>query len=435
MGIRGFLTRRLRRKRRGSAQVGPWIGCDREGKYASWDSMDRVRYVENLYPELSRRTYVMMPPMHGKFMLHVDRYVANHPDRCRDVVYDSSPIDSRMEQTFTHSRYDEDYGAPVGEHCSCINNAVINGINFDLVIKYTVHNDVRSLLFFDDFEAAMAELVVSEVRRYEPGIYQLAVNQADNSYYLDPFQVSNSDRPILEEATDVGLDSDVRGFFENREFYREKDIPFKRGILLYGPPGTGKTTFVRSVLGSYRDTYRILIDCGQYFSDGIYKFLSASLPAGVPKIIVFEDVESITGGDRGSHRRSAFLNFIDGAKTVENTVFIATTNNLDLVDKALLERPSRFDRLYKFGYPPVDCRRRHVLRYFPELEQEPARLDAIVKDTEGFSGAFFKELMIRVGIQGVTVEQAVRELRQQIRTAKNLGEESRGMGLGLGDGN
>jgi hypothetical protein len=43
------------------------------------------------------------------------------------------------------------------------------------------------------------------------------------------------------------LVADVCEFFEKREWYRNRNIPYQRIYLLHGPPGTGKTSFLQAL--------------------------------------------------------------------------------------------------------------------------------------------------------------------------------------------
>jgi chaperone BCS1 len=55
---------------------------------------------------------------------------------------------------------------------------------------------------------------------------------------------------ILDTNIAEDIISDIRRFQNNKKWYEEKGVPFRRGFLLYGPPGTGKTSFVVALAGS-----------------------------------------------------------------------------------------------------------------------------------------------------------------------------------------
>ncbi len=48
---------------------------------------------------------------------------------------------------------------------------------------------------------------------------------------------------VLDTDDCQTLLEDARMFLENKKWYTDKNIPYRRGYLLYGAPGCGKTTF------------------------------------------------------------------------------------------------------------------------------------------------------------------------------------------------
>ena len=103
--------------------------------------------------------------------------------------------------------------------------------------------------------------------------------------------------------------------------------------------------------------------------------------------------------------KSFFLNELDGFVQNHGVLTIATTNHPELIDDAILNRPSRFDAKYNFALPSEPLRKQFALRWIKkardsasEVENLFARSDDetiagdIAKRTEGWSFAFLKEL-------------------------------------------
>lgn len=397
----------------------------------NYKKIDRLDFSEKLqgykerYPSISEFKKVVSL---GAGFLHLSpflKYAKNHPEECKDVVLDSSHF---MQWG------DPDEEFPYFKTISIISE------KFGFIYRRSAINDESTvLLFFNDEDYIHNTFYKEEDLKYAAGIYELGIE--NNNYVLKKVDIKYLAKPILNDKLSEKLHGDITCFFNNEDFYRNnliEPLPYKRGIILYGPHGNGKTTFIKHTLGRYPDSFRLLVDSGMHFSPELFDFINAVFPKKGKKIIVFEDVESISQGNEGRSyaKRSSFLNFIDGPKTMESTMFLATTNHIDMVDEALADRPSRFDKRYRIGLPGEEARAKFLIKFFPELEVKgyEEKLEGLVKSTKDFSGAYFKELFITVGIQQCEIEDAVTSLSKQIKNFKDKKfdpKTSRGIGLGF----
>jgi SpoVK/Ycf46/Vps4 family AAA+-type ATPase len=151
-------------------------------------------------------------------------------------------------------------------------------------------------------------------------------------------------------------------------FYYQFMEGVKRGIkgfLFYGEPGTGKTSLayavVRELGKRFRDVYLVFVDAsdiarplyGESEMRIVEIFEEARNRPGYT-IMLFDDVESIFMS-RGRERieswhiaqDNVFFHMLDELDTSRMSV-IATTNWVELVDKALI------DRLYPVEFKPLD---------------------------------------------------------------------------------
>ena len=256
-------------------------------------------------------------------------------------------------------------------------------------------------------------LFFKDKKRFEKEIGTLGFFYNVGSYYLENTPVgytltnvilNREDAPELNDDFATEINRDIENFFNKEKFYRDNKLTFKRGILLHGPPGNGKTSLIKSIVEKHKDKYCILIDCTKEFRKDAGDFLRQSL-GNKKKIIIFEDIDGIS-----SYSRSSLLNFIDGLDTIENTVFIATSNNISKIDSALVNRPSRFDRVYAFEPPTTLTRKKLLKRFFTKLSEE--ELNEYARQTDGFSGAYFKELFIFTNIQECTMEESIKNMKK-----------------------
>jgi chromosomal replication initiation ATPase DnaA len=270
--------------------------------------------------------------------------------------------------------------------------------------------------FFAD-PSVFKGLEVSEFRPHYPiGNYSLESGMTGD--FLAPLDIKDTEKPILDEFVQNQLETDTNAFFANAEFYAKNKMPHKRGILLLGPAGTGKTSQIKYYLSHLTDKFGVIIDTARYIGNSTYQFLGAAL-GSADKVLVFEDVDGVT---RDFSSRSAFLNFLDGVTELEHCLVVATTNYPGRLDSAILDRPSRFDTILYIAKPSADMRKMFLLKWFPELIKDEARLTALAAATDGYSGAFFKELFIMTGLRKCSIEEAAKHIEDRkalIKLAKS----------------
>lgn len=269
----------------------------------------------------------------------------------------------------------------------------------------------KSLVIFFDDESKLDEIFKNELLNYEMGAYSYKHTMMGPC--LVPVEIAFEIPPIIDEEILTSLKQDTDLFFSaaTEKFFKDNEagvqLVYKRGIILYGPPGNGKTTFIKSFAQEFqKDGYVVLCE-PQDFDGGIGKFLKSCFGAEAKKTIVFEDVDCIHW-----ENRSALLNFLDGVNVVNKTLFIATTNYPGRLDEALVKRPSRFDQKYKIDLPSFAMRKKFLNFFFKNLTT--VELDRYAVKTEGFSGAYFKELFILKGMRNCTIDKAISIILSQM---------------------
>lgn len=157
---------------------------------------------------------------------------------------------------------------------------------------------------------------------------------------LEPFELRKDEAiDSLECYSDLHIT--ISRFFKSVDIYRQHGLLHKRGILLYGPPGTGKTTYIRSALKKLKDSVvGIWIDKNFPCSS----MLAAIQKCPYFKVIVLEELIAYVRYDW-----KALLELLDGELTLDNCLFIATTNFPDQLPSNLIERLSRFDVLVELS--------------------------------------------------------------------------------------
>jgi AAA+ superfamily predicted ATPase len=241
-------------------------------------------------------------------------------------------------------------------------------------------------------------------------------------------QASSFDDLVLAGDMAREIREDFTSFLSAKDEYARYGVPWKRGVLFLGPPGNGKTHTLRAtikLLGVpclYVQSFK-----ARYETDdaNIARVFDRAREV-TPCCLVFEDLDAMIT----SENRSTFLNQLDGFANASGMLTLATTNHPELLDPAILERPSRFDRKYHFGLPAEAERASYIASWRERLDAamriSDEEIQAIVNETGGFSFAYLKELflssMIRwmkareVGTMFSVLRGQLQTLREQMRT-------------------
>jgi ATP-dependent 26S proteasome regulatory subunit len=153
---------------------------------------------------------------------------------------------------------------------------------------------------------------------------------------------------------------------------------------------------VRHLLGRTPGTTAVLLA-----GNGI-RFISEAADlarAMQPAIVVLEDVDLIAT-ERDLHGGPqpllfAVLDALDGLDGDADVAFILTTNRVDMLERALAQRPGRVDLAVEIPLPDADSRRRLFTLYSRGLPLSPAAVADAADRAEGVTGSFAKELMRR----------------------------------------
>jgi hypothetical protein len=194
---------------------------------------------------------------------------------------------------------------------------------------------------------------------------------------------------VLEKMT-----RHVVGIGAQRERLLAAGQHLKRGILLYGPPGTGKTLSVRHLLSITPQSTAILLT-----GSSIALVTEAAELARLlqPSIVVLEDIDLVAMERGYSPQPLLFevLDALDGLDGDADVAFIMTTNRVQVLERALAERPGRVDLAVEVPLPSLAERRRLLHLYAGDLPFSGQALEDAARDSEGSTGSFAKELVRR----------------------------------------
>lgn len=203
---------------------------------------------------------------------------------------------------------------------------------------------------------------------------------------------------VLSETQQKSIDRNITKFIENMSLFQARNLSSSRGVLITGPPGTGKTLLCNTIMSQTKCTFIYITSESVNNKGDIHEMyeLARSLS---PTIIVVEDIDTLGAGDReqngGDHPLlGEFLNCLAGIEKNDQVVTIATTNYPQYLDKALIDRPGRFDVRIDFGLPDEELRETILKRYLREIKHTKINFKSLVKKCEGMSGAYLKEIVM-----------------------------------------
>jgi hypothetical protein len=225
-------------------------------------------------------------------------------------------------------------------------------------------------------------------------------------------------------------------------WYKEKNIPWKRGWLLYGPPGTGKTALARAFAEDLNMPIYFFSLAQLSNNDLINAWQSMQL--NVPCIALIEDIDNVfdkrkniaqshtflLGGysndskDEGNEGREkneirtpltfdTLLNCIDGIDKSDGVFTIITTNDITKIDDAIGKpkenedgtkefvstRPGRIDRAIELTYMNKDNKIKMAEKILSEF---PDKLDDVkdyIESEKKETPAQFQEYCAQIAIQ------------------------------------
>jgi hypothetical protein len=171
----------------------------------------------------------------------------------------------------------------------------------------------------------------------------------------------------------------------------------KRGLLLYGPPGTGKTHTVRYLMARLTEATVVVLS-GKAL--GMLPAASALVRRVQPAVLVIEDVDLIAedrgmSGHGGHPLLFELLNRIDGVDADADVTFVLTTNRIEMLEKALVDRPGRVDLAVEIPKPDVAERTRLLRLYARQVELKLTDEPALVNAMHGVTASFVRELVRR----------------------------------------
>lgn len=256
-----------------------------------------------------------------------------------------------------------------------------------------------------------------------PDVYELQINRGNIIFVRTQF--STEDLILFEDSTIENVLNDIKDFWKNKNKFEEFGFVYRRGILLWGVPGGGKTCSIKMIIKEVIKMGGLAIKFTnpEIYNDAIPEL--RSIQKDTPIVVIMEDLEALS-------RRfdtSLILNILDGVNSIDNIVYLATTNYPEELEGRLKNRPSRFDRRYHVGHLSTKSRAQLIKHFASKMSPENRVMVDIEKwaeDTNKMTPAHIKELFISVVLFNKDYDetlQLLKEMGKNVSSDKDSNEE------------
>ncbi|MEP1488089.1 MAG: endopeptidase La [Algibacter sp.] len=289
---------------------------------------------------------------------------------------------------------------------------------------------------------------ISKMQRMNPQVAEYSIQRNYLDLFLDlPWGEFSEDKFDLKRAKKIldrdhfGLEDVKKRIIEYLAVLKLRNDMKSPILCLYGPPGVGKTSlgksiaealgreYVRISLGGLRDEAEIRGHRKTYIGAMPGRIIQSLKKAGTSNpVFVLDEIDKLSNSNQGDpssamlevldpEQNSEFYdNFLEMGYDLSKVMFIATSNSLNTIQPALLDR---MEIINVTGYTieeKVEIGKRHLL---PKQVKEHGLTDKHIK--------IAKPQLEKI-VEGYTRESGVRGLEKQIAkmvryAAKNIAME------------
>lgn len=267
------------------------------------------------------------------------------------------------------------------------------------IVLLSCDNTDKAIEEYNTFLKAITSYQIDSIKKAKDKIVEIT---SDYNYNLITFPKTSWDEVILPDAQKASIRTSIEGFFKSEKLYKDLNIAWQRGLLMIGPPGNGKTMLCRAIASESKMPFimvRLDARSGDYMLNLAWKMARTLSPA----VICLEDVDRLFAhGGNGRASLTYFLNLLDGIqKNNHGILFIGTANHPEHIDKALVNRPSRFDRVFKIEAPNQESRRKYLAGLVKNFKISEDAILKTIDATDKMSMAFLKEVVTQACLTAV----------------------------------
>jgi SpoVK/Ycf46/Vps4 family AAA+-type ATPase len=251
---------------------------------------------------------------------------------------------------------------------------------------------------------SMFQMCGRTLPRLPAGAYTCGVNY-DGQVFFNARHLQTDDIIDFTDSLASRALDEIGRFWKLGDRFKRHGFLHRRGYLFYGKQGCGKSSLVHLIVSRIIAAGHLAFFCEQPSGFvGAMEQLRQVEPDR-PMVCVFEDIDAVikTYGD------SDLLQWLDGNHQVDRAINLATTNYPEQLDRRIISRPRRFDRILRIDAPDARLREAYYRKKLPELSE--SELNRWVELSDGLPFAALAELIISVCCLGNDLERSAALMR------------------------
>jgi len=238
-----------------------------------------------------------------------------------------------------------------------------------------------------------------------PGAYSLYLDNCGEAHFK-PHPLHTDELVEFPASVSANVLTEIERFWAMGDRFARRGFAHRRGYLFYGKQGCGKSSLIHQIIARIIGAGHVAFFCAypQWFSSILARFREVEPER--PVVCIFEDIDATIK----AYGDSELLQLLDGNAQVNKVVNLASTNYPERLDRRIIARPRRFDRLIKIESPDAPLREAYFARKLPELSR--SQLARWVELSNGLPFAALTELIISVDCLGHDLEEAAETLHE-----------------------
>jgi SpoVK/Ycf46/Vps4 family AAA+-type ATPase len=260
------------------------------------------------------------------------------------------------------------------------------------------------------------EFHVDVVDEIPTGFYNIGYDSNQAKHFVRKTSYTTDNVLELPMPETQAILKDITGFWTKEQEFKKYGLTFKRGVLMCGPAGCGKSHVIQLIIKYLIEREKGVVfkletpqDVETYsnFMHSTFKIIEKTRRI----VTIIEDIDGLFHA--GKATETLLLNILDGMNHMDNIVYLATTNYPEELAERIMNRPSRFDRIYEIGLPNDEVRKFYLENTLLPEDLEKIDINLWVKESDKLSIAHLRELIVSTVIQGNPFEEIIKMLQEQ----------------------